>query len=217
MTLSSDQAVVINDNTTGDISPADVRTALGYINTVLVNDGTAGAAYGRALLGLANQAALTALIAAATTTLTGAVELATDAETITGTDTTRAVTPSNLTAAYLKLSGGTLTGALVLPDGLVGSPALTFSADPDTGIFRFNLGGQFMDLVVNGVSQLRVGSDATVRVINKLRVDQGTVAGNVIGASYTVAANQFSFFSDQLEISDTFSITLDDSAILEIS
>jgi hypothetical protein len=35
---------------------------------------------------------------AATTTSAGIVELATDAETITGTDTTRAVTPSNITA-----------------------------------------------------------------------------------------------------------------------
>lgn len=38
-------------------------------------------------------------VAAASTTVAGKVELATDAETITGTDTARAVTPSNLTAA----------------------------------------------------------------------------------------------------------------------
>jgi hypothetical protein len=106
MTLSSDQATLINDNTSGDISPADVRNALITINNVLVNDATAGAAYGRALLALASQAALTALIANATTTATGAVELATDAETVTGTDTTRATTPSNIAAATVPRTGG---------------------------------------------------------------------------------------------------------------
>lgn len=47
-------------------------------------------------------AAVTALapaVAAASTTVAGKVELATDGETTTGTDTTRAITPSNLTAA----------------------------------------------------------------------------------------------------------------------
>jgi hypothetical protein len=57
--------------------------------------------YGRALLTLANQAALMALLSAATTSAQGIVELATDTETTTGTDTTRAITPSNLAAAFL--------------------------------------------------------------------------------------------------------------------
>lgn len=46
-------------------------------------------------------AAFTALKQAASTTATGVVELATDAETEAGTDTTRAVTPSNLQATLL--------------------------------------------------------------------------------------------------------------------
>jgi hypothetical protein len=57
-------------------------------------------AYGRAFLALANQAALMALLSAASTTAAGIAELATDAETITGTDTARTVTPSNLTALF---------------------------------------------------------------------------------------------------------------------
>lgn len=60
-------------------------------------------AYGRALLVLADQAALTAANAAATATLSGIVELATSAETITGTDTVRAVTPAGAAAAYQPL------------------------------------------------------------------------------------------------------------------
>lgn len=56
--------------------------------------------YGRAILELANQAALMALIAAASDTAAGKVELATDAETITGTDTARATTPANIAAVF---------------------------------------------------------------------------------------------------------------------
>lgn len=56
--------------------------------------------YGRALLELANQAALMALVASASDTVQGKVELATDAETLTGTDTARAVTPANLAALF---------------------------------------------------------------------------------------------------------------------
>lgn len=40
-------------------------------------------------------------VGASSTTATGIVELATDAETITGTDTIRAITPSNLTGAHI--------------------------------------------------------------------------------------------------------------------
>jgi len=47
-------------------------------------------------------------ISDATTSVKGKVELATDAETITGTDTVRAVTPSNLTAKMD--TDGTLAG-----------------------------------------------------------------------------------------------------------
>ncbi len=57
------------------------------------------AGYGRALLELVNQAGLMALLSAATSTAQGIVELATTAETTTGTDTTRAVTPAGVQAA----------------------------------------------------------------------------------------------------------------------
>lgn len=55
--------------------------------------------YGRAFLALANQAALMALLSASSSTAQGIVELATDAETTTGTDTARATTPANVKAA----------------------------------------------------------------------------------------------------------------------
>lgn len=50
-------------------------------------------AYGRALLALANQAALTALNALGTTSLPGILQLATQTEVNTGTDNAKAVTP----------------------------------------------------------------------------------------------------------------------------
>jgi len=56
--------------------------------------------YGRAFLALANQAATMALLSAASSTAQGIVELATDAETITGTDTARATTPANTAALF---------------------------------------------------------------------------------------------------------------------
>lgn len=56
--------------------------------------------YGRAFLELANQAALMGLLSAASDTVAGKVELATDAETTTGTDTARAITPANLAASW---------------------------------------------------------------------------------------------------------------------
>lgn len=59
--------------------------------------------YGRALLELANQAGLMALLSAATETASGIVELATTAEVVTGTDTTRAATSAGVAAAIAAL------------------------------------------------------------------------------------------------------------------
>ncbi len=41
-----------------------------------------------------------------------------------------------LAGNYLPLAGGTMTGAIALPDGSSSAPALTFSADSDMGIYR---------------------------------------------------------------------------------
>lgn len=62
--------------------------------------------YGRNLLTVTNQAALTALLEASSETISGIVELATNAEVLTGTDTTRAVTSSGVAAAINALVAG---------------------------------------------------------------------------------------------------------------
>lgn len=37
---------------------------------------------------------------------------------------------------FVPLTGGTMSGPLLLPDGVVGTPALSFATDPDTGLFH---------------------------------------------------------------------------------
>lgn len=63
-------------------------------------------AFGRALLALVDQAALTAQIAAASDTVSGRVELATPQEAIDGVDAARAVTPAGVSAAINALVSG---------------------------------------------------------------------------------------------------------------
>lgn len=70
---------------------------------------TAGAGAVEELTG----AQASAILSAATATAQGAVELATDAETETGTDTTRAVTPANAASVYPKKSLVTTKGDIL--------------------------------------------------------------------------------------------------------
>jgi hypothetical protein len=79
---------------------------------------TGTTAYGLNLLTLANQAALMALLALATTEAAGIVELATDVEVSTGTDTTRAITPASLKAELDTRFAALIDGAPGLLDTL---------------------------------------------------------------------------------------------------
>lgn len=131
-------------------------------------------AYGRALLALVDQAALMASLAASTTALSGIVELATSAETVTGTDTVRAVTPAGGTAAFVKReqpinaqTGTTYT--LVAGDASylvslsnAGAVTLTVPQDSDATIAV----GEVVDLYQLGAGQVTVaaGAGATLRV-----------------------------------------------------
>lgn len=62
--------------------------------------------FGRGLLTVAAGDGLAALVAAGTTDAAGVLELATTAETVTGTDTQRAVSPAGVSAAINALVGG---------------------------------------------------------------------------------------------------------------
>ena len=86
------------------VTPLKLQTRIAAYAQPLDSDLTAIAAlttttYGRAFLALADQAALMSLMRAATETVTGTVELATNAETVTGTDTTRATHAAGTKAA----------------------------------------------------------------------------------------------------------------------
>lgn len=80
----------------------------------------------------------------ASTTVEGKVELATDAETITGTDTVRAVTPSNITAKMD--TDGTLAGNL---DTRIATQKAT-KTYIDTSIAAIPSGGGMNNLLKNG-------------------------------------------------------------------
>jgi hypothetical protein len=117
---------------TGDFDAAGAAAAAQAASQPLDSDLTAIAAltttaYGRAFLTLANQAATMALLSAASDTASGIVELATNAETATGIDTARAVTPASLASvlsSYLTTAAAT-SGYQPLDSDLTAIAALT--------------------------------------------------------------------------------------------
>ena len=111
----------------------------------------------------------------ATTTVSGIAELATNAETTTGTATNRVVTPAGLKAvtdaeratsnsAYMTSAGGTLTGALTMPNGSNSAAAINFG-DSDSGIFG---GTNTVSLTAGGTTRLT--ADTGVSVVGTLGV-----------------------------------------------
>lgn len=82
-------------------------------------------AYGRAFLELANQAALMALVPAASETVSGKIELATTAEALAGLDVERAITAAGLQAkidALVDAAPGTLDTLAEIADALGDDP-----------------------------------------------------------------------------------------------
>jgi len=99
------QALVKNSSTNYDTSWQTISGGLGSVASTDITDSTT---VGRAVLTAANAAAARSAIGAAptdaaTTSASGLVELATDTEATTGTDTVRAVTPHGLAATIAAL------------------------------------------------------------------------------------------------------------------
>ena len=133
----------------------------------------------------------------ATTTVSGIAELATGSETTTGTATDKIVTPAGLkqvtdaeratsNSAYMTSAGGTLTGALTMPNGSNAAPAINFG-DSDSGIFG---GTNTVSLAAGGTTRLT--ADTGVSVVGTLAVTGAitstsnlTVAHSVIHAGDT--------------------------------
>jgi len=111
----------------------------------------------------------------ATTTVSGIAELATSAETTTGSATNRVVTPAGLNAVtvaerstsnstYLALAGGTLTGVVAATAGSNSAPSIHFG-DSDSGIFG---GTNTVSLTAGGTTRLT--ADTGVSVVGTLAV-----------------------------------------------
>ena len=58
------------------------------------------------------------------------------------------------TGGFLSTGGGTLTGSLLMPDGTSAAPSLSFSSDPDSGLF--SPGPNNLSLITGGVTRARL-------------------------------------------------------------
>lgn len=140
---------------------------------------------------------------AASTTVAGISEYATNTETTTGTSTTRSVTPAGLAAVtsaerstsnstYLALAGGTLAGVLQATAGSNSAPAIHFG-DSDSGIFG---GTNTVSLAAGGTTRLT--ADTGVSVVGTLAVTGAitstsnlTIADKIIHSGDTDTAIRF--------------------------
>lgn len=144
-------------------------------------------------------ATVLALIAQATLTSRGTVELATDAETITGTDTVRGLTPSNLsariasTAHYLANTAGRLLSTdQVNASG--GNYALT---DAATIAVDMSLGVNF-SVTLNGDRTLGNPTNAIPGRSGRFKLTQGASGGPhtlAYGNNYVAAGHTFPVLS----------------------
>lgn len=98
---------------------------------------------------------------------------------------------------FLALSGGTLTGALLLADGTLGSPSLSFGSDPDTGFY--SSAANQLGLSVGG-TLVGLFTSTQFRAQVSFRAIDGTAAAPAISfindpdtGIFSVAANQLAF------------------------
>lgn len=86
--------------------------------------------------------------------------------------------------AYLSLTGGTLTGRLLLPDGLVGAPAWAFASDPNTG--PYSIGADNFGISVGGVKALDIGTVLTTPLSLRSSLNGAAAIYASGGASSTI-------------------------------
>lgn len=111
----------------------------------------------------------------ATTSATGVVELATDAETLAGTDTGRGVVPSSL---YALLSGGWLPF----------TEALTYASGAGTNVGTFTASGDLTSKYYAGMKGKFVQTTTKYFIITKVAHAAGTTTFTIyMGTDYTIA------------------------------
>ena len=141
----------------------------------------------------------------ATTTVSGIAELATSAETTTGSATNRVVTPAGLNAVtvaerttsnnnYVAKAGGAMTGVLTVPAGTNTAPGFNFG-DTNSGLFAG--GANNVSLTAGGTTRL-VADTTGVAVTGTLAVTGAitstsdlTIADKIIHAGDTNTAIRF--------------------------
>ena len=113
----------------------------------------------------------------ASTTVPGVIQLATQGEVDAGTDATKAVTPATLSAAYLALAGGTMTGQI---------NALTVNiATGESVTFNNGEGGTIEGISdsTSTTSSVIAASATAVKSAYDLADDANTLAGNAVPKS----------------------------------
>lgn len=202
--LATDAETVTGTDTVRAVTPAGAAAAYQPLDSDLTSIAAVSTtSYGRAFLALANQAATMALLSAASDTAQGIVELATDAETLTGTDTARATTPANVASVYVKIAqavnaqtGTTYTlvagdaGKLVSLSN-ASSITLTLPQDSDATIAI----GTYVDLYQLGAGQVTTvaGTGATLRTSGLTAKARAQYARFGV---QKVSANTWSLFGD---------------------
>lgn len=178
---ATDSAIVLFDGTTGKLvkDSAVAVTTLApkasptFTGTVTLPVGLTGVI--RADSGVVSvDSDVTDIVAAGTATAAGKLELATDAETVTGTDTARATTPANITAkmAAPGAIGGTTPGSIVgttidaNTDFTIGGTVITDNTITDDGTLILNptTAVSFSDKPITNVGDIALDSltaDAT--------------------------------------------------------
>lgn len=144
-------------------------------------------------------------LASATTSAEGLVELATDAEVRTGTDTTRAITPDALRKGALVL--GTASSGPFAP----GTTAIDYTSIP-AWVKRITV--MFADLSTSGSNliDIQLGDSGGIET-SGYSGSQGNIISGVGTSSYGGDAFEVRYFSSAVSYSGQFVLTLVDPAV----
>lgn len=125
-------------------------------------------------------------------------------------DGTNVVEALTQISTLLPLAGGTMTGAILASDGLVGTPSISFSSDSDTGLY-WNSTGVF-SVTSNGAAVVTFGTTTT---LSGLAVSGGasTFSGAVINNSTLAQVGASTFtgaatFNGAVTLGDTSGDTI---------
>jgi hypothetical protein len=90
--------------------------------------------------------------------------------------------PNDPENRYFKLSGGTITGPITVPQGTVSSPGVKFSGTGNDNTGVYSPGIDELGLVTNGTARLTIDSAGSVSIPGTLGVT-GAITGSLTGAA----------------------------------